>query len=47
MVVQIFLHILRKATNTVIRFRADYLRVIYILKVAYDDRVEEVKVNKD
>ena len=47
MVVQIFLHILRKTTNTVIRFRADYLRVIYILKVAYDDRVEEVKVIKD
>ena len=44
MVVQIFLHILRKTTNSVIRFIADYSRGIYILKVAYGDRVEEIKV---
>ena len=47
MVVQIFLHILRKTTNSVIRFRTDYSRGIYLLKVTYGERVEEVKVIKD
>ena len=44
MVVQIFLHILRKTTNSVISFITDYSIGIYLIKVACGDMVEEVKV---
>ena len=36
-----------QATNETIISLRDYAREIYLLKVAYGDRVEEVKVIKD